>query len=75
MQTAPPPAAPAAPADDAWIPLRQAALGTPYRLEHLSLLARIGRLEANKRVRNWYTPRRAVDAYQRSIATSGQLAS
>ncbi len=58
-------------ADDAWIPLRQAASGTPYSQEYLSLLARIGRLEAVKRGRNWYTTRRAVDAYQRSITASG----
>jgi hypothetical protein len=29
----------------------------------LSLLARTGRLEALKRGRNWYTTRRAVEAY------------
>jgi Fic family protein len=69
VQTAPPPA------DAAWIPLREAAQGTPYSQEYLSLLARLGRLEAVKRGRNWYTTRRAVDTYQRSIAASGPLAS
>lgn len=68
VQTAPPPA------DAAWISLREAAQGTPYSQEYLSLLARIGRLEAVKRGRNWYTTRRAVDTYLRSIAASGPLA-
>jgi len=69
VQMAPPPT------DAAWIPLREAAQGTPYSQEYLSLLARIGRLEAVKRGRNWYTTRRAVEAYQRSVAASNQLAS
>lgn len=60
VQTAPPPA------DAAWIPLREAAQGTPYSQEYLSLLARLGRLEAVKRGRNWYTTRRAVESYQQS---------
>ncbi|HSN78302.1 MAG TPA: Fic family protein, partial [Anaerolineae bacterium] len=38
-----------------WIPLRQAADGTPYSQEYLSLLARSGRLEAVKRGKVWYT--------------------
>lgn len=53
---------------DAWIPLREAALGTPYSQEYLSLLARKGRLEAVKRGRVWYTTRRAVAAYRESVA-------
>lgn len=60
---------PSAPdAGDDWIPLREAALGTPYSQEYLSLLARKGRLEAIKRGRNWYTTRRAVAAYRESLA-------
>lgn len=50
------------PGDD-WLPLREAAEGTPYSQEYLSLLARTGRLEAIKRGRNWYTTRRAVENY------------
>jgi hypothetical protein len=34
---------------EVWIPLREAAEGTPYSQEHLSLLARLGRVEAVKR--------------------------
>lgn len=61
-QTMPPPA------DDSWLPLREAAEGTPYSQEYLSLLARTGRLEAIKRGRNWHTTRRAVEAYRASLA-------
>ena len=52
---------------DEWIPLREAAAGTPYSQEYLSLLARKGRLEAIKRGRAWYTTRRAVKIYQKSL--------
>jgi Fic family protein len=58
---------PAAPEDE-WIPLREAAKGTPYSQEYLSLLARKGRLEAIKRGRDWHTTRRAVDAYRKSVS-------
>ena len=60
-RTAPPPE------EETWIPLREAARGTPYSQEHLSLLARIGWPEAIKRGRNWYTTRKAVAAYRRSV--------
>jgi len=62
-----PQTAPAAPEDE-WIPLREAATGTPYSQEYLSLLARKGRLEAIKQGRIWATTRRAVDAYRRSVS-------
>lgn len=55
---------------DRWIPLRQAAEGTPYSQEYLSLLARTGRLEAVKRGKVWYTTQRAVDTYRRSVESS-----
>jgi len=35
--------------------LRDACVGTPYSQEYLSLLARLGRIEAVKKGRNWYT--------------------
>ena len=54
-------------AEEEWIPLREACVGTPYSQEYLSLLARLGRIEAMKRGRNWYTTRRAVKAYQNSL--------
>lgn len=50
-----------------WLPLRQAAEGTPYSQEYLSLLARTGRLEAVKRGKVWFTTRAAVEAYRRSV--------
>lgn len=49
--------------DEVWTPLREAAEGTRYSQEYLSLLARKGRLEALKRGRNWYTTRQAVQDY------------
>jgi len=54
-------------AENEYIPLAEAARGTPYSQEYLSLLARKGRLEAIKRGRNWVTTRRAVEAYLRSV--------
>ena len=53
---------------DEWIPLHEAAEGTSYRQEYLSLLACKGWLEAIKRGRIWYTTRRAVAAYQASAS-------
>ncbi len=53
--------------EDEWIPLRDAAIGTPYSQAYLSLLARKGRLEAQKRGRNWVTTRRAVEDYRLSV--------
>lgn len=53
--------------DEQWISLAQAADGTSYTQEYLSLLARQGRLEAIKRGRIWYTTRKAVKAYQDSV--------
>lgn len=61
-RTQPPPPA------DQWIPLREAAAGTAYSQEYLSLLARTGRLEALKKGRTWYTTRHALQTYQDSIA-------
>lgn len=55
------------PADEKWIPLREAAKDTSYSQEYLSLLARKGRLEAIKRGRNWYTTKNAVQAYCVSV--------
>ena len=60
-QTGPPPP------DDEWLPLREAAINSPYSQEYLSLLARTGRLEAIKRGRNWYTTRRAIETYSGSV--------
>ena len=56
--------------DSVWIPLREAAEGTPYSQEYLSLLARRGRLEAVKRGRVWYTTRQAVADYMQSLKRS-----
>ena len=53
--------------EEDWILLREACVGTPYSQEYLSLLARLGRIAAIKRGRNWYTTRRAIKAYQESL--------
>lgn len=53
--------------EDEWIPLREAAEGIPYSQEYLSLLARTGRIESVKRGRIWYTTRKAVEDYRRSV--------
>jgi Fic family protein len=53
--------------EEEWIPLREACIGTLYSQEYLSLLARLGRIEATKRGRNWYTTRLAIKAYQDSL--------
>ena len=53
--------------EDEWIPLREAADLVPYNQDYLSLLARIGKLEAIKRGRVWHTTRRALAAYLASV--------
>ena len=56
------------PADtETWIPLREAAEGTPYSQEYLSLLARLGRIDALKRGKAWYTTRKAIEQYLQSL--------
>lgn len=50
-----------------WISLAQAAQGTPYSQEYLSLLARMGRIEAIKQGRNWATTREAIQNYMKSL--------
>ena len=70
LEACTPRTAPPAPQDE-WLPLREAAQGTSYSQEYLSLLARKGRLEAIKRGRNWYTTRRAVADYQKSVSDRG----
>ncbi len=52
---------------DEWISLQDAAKGTPYSQEYLSLLARLGRLDAIKIRRVWHTTRRAVETYRKSV--------
>lgn len=66
LEACTPRSGPPAPQDE-WIPLHQAAEGTPYSQEYLSLLARTGRLHALKRGRVWYTTRGAVADYQKSV--------
>lgn len=53
--------------EDEWLPLSQIAKGTDYSQEYLSLLARLGRLEAKKIGRVWHTTKRALQIYRRSI--------
>jgi Fic family protein len=66
LEACTPSTAPPSPEDE-WIPLREAAKGTPYSQEYLSLLARTGRLEAIKQGRVWHTSRRAMEAYRQSL--------
>jgi len=64
---------PARPAEeDRWISLAEAAEGTPYSQEYLSLLARKGRLEAVKQGRLWHTTPRAVAEYRKSLEEEGR---
>lgn len=49
----------------AQISLAEAAEGTPYSQEYLSLLARRGKLPAQKAGRNWFTTTDAVSQYVR----------
>ena len=53
-----------------WIPLREAAEGTPYSQEYLSLLARTGRIEAVKHGRVWFTTRTVLEEYRKSVEDS-----
>ena len=53
--------------ENEWMLLRDACVGTPYSQEYLSLLARLGRIEAAKKGRNWYTTCQAIKAYQESL--------
>ncbi len=48
-----------------YISLAEAAKGTPYSQEYLSLLARKGMLEAIKLGRNWVTTRKAIEDYKK----------
>lgn len=54
--------------DTEWISLAKAAQGTPYSQEYLSLLARMGRIEAAKQGRNWVTTREAIQNYMRTLS-------
>jgi Fic family protein len=47
-----------------YMTLTEAAKGTPYSQEYLSLLARKGQLDAVKIGRNWHTTHAAVAAYR-----------
>lgn len=53
--------------EEEWVPLREAAEGTPYSQEYLSLLAPTGRVEATKRGQVWYTTRKGIEEYQKAI--------
>ena len=53
--------------NEQWISLAEAAYGTPYSQEYLSLLARKGRIEAIKDGRNWVTTRKAIQNYINSL--------
>lgn len=67
LEASTPQTAPPMPADE-WLPLREAAELVPYSQDYLSLLARMGKLEAIKRGRIWHTTRRALEVYMASVA-------
>jgi len=49
-----------------YVTLAEAAKGTPYSQEYLSLLARKGRIEAIKIGRNWHIKKEAIRRYIKS---------
>jgi len=49
-----------------YISLAEAARGTPYSQEYLSLLARQGKIDAFKLKRNWLTTKEAIERYIKS---------
>ena len=53
-----------------WISLAEATQSAPYSQEYLSLLARLGKLKAKKRGRNWVTTRAAIQEYLESKRNS-----
>ena len=46
-----------------YISLAEAAKGTPYSQDYISLLARKGKVDAVKLGRNWMTTKKAVQDY------------
>ena len=50
------------------LPLMVLAKGTPYSQEYLSLLARMGRIEAVKQGRNWVTTQESIQNYMKSLS-------
>lgn len=53
--------------EEKYITLAQATKYCPYGQEYLSLLSRLGKLEAVKFGRNWYTTKKAIEKYLKSI--------
>ncbi len=50
-----------------YISIKEAAKGTPYTQEYLSLLARTGKLDAIKLGRNWVVTKKAVENYIKTL--------
>lgn len=50
-----------------YINIKEAAKGTPYTQEYLSLLARKGRLDAIKLGRNWVVTKKTVENYTKNV--------
>lgn len=53
-----------------YLTLAEAAKGTPYSQEYLSLLARQGKIEAFKMQRNWLTTKEAIKKYIKKVKLS-----
>lgn len=54
--------------EEQYIPLSDLAQGTPYSQEYLSLLARKGKIPAQKNGRSWCSTREAVENYVKEQA-------
>jgi Fic family protein len=57
-----------------YISLTEAAEGSPYSQEYLSLLARKGKIEASKIGRNWFIKKEALERYIKSRKKQSQRA-
>ena len=55
---------------DPLLPLSEAALGTPYSAEYLSLRARTGKLKARKIEDVWHVRKNDLDAYVKQYVSS-----
>ncbi|MBI4044143.1 MAG: Fic family protein [Candidatus Diapherotrites archaeon] len=58
--------------DEQYISLQEATRHCDYSQEYLSLQARNGKLEAHKLGRNWFTTKKAIQAYLKKHATKNQ---
>ena len=60
------------PTRDALLPISEAAKGTPYSAEYLSLLARKGRISATKTGKKWLISKQTIQRYLQEQKKSGR---